>query len=285
MAKKVKQSENIRYAVNKKHQKLARERAAQEQAKQEKRAETNRKNRQAGQLFLWSVLSLVGAFCLYTLIRGLFFQAASVSELRSNLLFVSVVAIPYLLAAAAVILRALTKKKREAVGSQVRRTHNLIFLAALLAAFLLFGGQFLRGKRDASNLAAYSRTAAALEQSGLSFSRPEQPEAFRSLLELDLETDLLCGKTVVRLNSHAGSTGWTAQRFLGQVALDYADYPSESAGEDPAVTVWGPVEQNGSARAALAARIGNEVRILELFGPPEEVETLVPLLTASLNQP
>ena len=113
MAKKRQSGQNARYAVNQSRAKQAREQAAREQSALEKRRENAQKNRRMGNAFLYAVLSLVGVFCLYTLFRLLFFRTASVSELRDDLLFVSLVSVPYLLAAAAVLIRVLNRKRRE----------------------------------------------------------------------------------------------------------------------------------------------------------------------------
>ena len=95
MAKQQKQSENVRYAVNKNALKNARAQAALEQAQQEARMEKREKSRRMSTAFLLGVLGLIGLFCLYTLLRTLLIRrAASLEDLRANLLFVSVVAIP-----------------------------------------------------------------------------------------------------------------------------------------------------------------------------------------------
>ena len=62
MAKQKQQSENIRYAVNKKQLKQAREKAAQEREVLEKRASNREKSRRMGTVFLYGVLALIALF-------------------------------------------------------------------------------------------------------------------------------------------------------------------------------------------------------------------------------
>ena len=278
MAKKKQTSANERYAVNKKYEKLARERAAQEQAALEKRRNNREKSRNLGNAFLFAVLALIGLFSLYTLIRLLFFRASSVSELRDDLLFVSLVSIPYLLGMGAVLVRRLNRKRREGWSDRGRRLSGFVFALVLLAAFVLFGWQFLKGRTDASARPAYTQTVAALERSGLSVTLPEEPYGVNTLLEYSLQTDLRCGETAVRLNCHADSLGWTAKGFRKQLARDYASCTRTERG---GAELWGPEETNGTARAAVAIRSEREIRIVELSGPLSELETLLPLLAAS----
>lgn len=280
MAKQKQQSENIRYAVNKKQLKQAREKAAQEREVLEKRASNREKSRRMGTVFLYGVLALIALFCLYTLVRTLAVRrAASLEELRGNLLFVSLAAIPFLLAAGAILVHRLLKNRRADYSDRARRLSNALFVLVLAAAFVLFGVQLRGGRESAADSPAYARTLAALEGSGLGFTAPEDPESVRTLLEHSQRTDLLCGRTVVRFHLHEGA-GWIAQRFLDQAAWDYEDYPLTETG---AVRRWGPVTDDELSVAALAARIGDSVRILELAGPAEELDTLLPLLTQALE--
>ena len=274
MAKQKKKSENVRYAVNKKYAKQAKEQAAREQAALEKRSENRLKSRRLGNAFLYAVLAFVGLFCVYTLVR-LLFRTGSVSELRDDLLFVSLVSIPYLLGMGAVLIRVLNRKRRENWSERARRMSGFIFVLVLMAAFFLFGWQFLRSKTDAAALPAYTRTVETLRQSGLPVTEPEEPYGVNTLLEYSLQTDLRCGSTSLRLNYHADSFGRIARRFLDQTAQDYADCPVSERG---AARIWGPAGTNGTARAAVVLLSGSEVRVFELSGPEDELALLLPLL-------
>ena len=281
MAKQKQQSENIRYAVNKKQLKEARAKAALEREELEKRSSNREKSRRMGSVFLYGVLGLIALFCLYTLLRTLLVRrAASLEELRGNLLFVSLAAIPCLLAAGAILVHRLLKNRRANYGDRARRMSNALFVLVLAAAFVLFGIQLRGGRSDSSRNPRYTRTLEALEQSGLSFAPPEKAAAVRTLLESSQQTDLICGSTVIRFNLHEGA-GWIASRFLDQAAWDYEALPKTEPGEG--LQLWGPAEADGEARAALAARSGDTVCVLELFGPMAELETLLPLLTAAVS--
>lgn len=285
MAKTKKQSESIRYAVNKKALKNARAQAALEQAQQEERLAKREKSRRMSSAFLLGVLALIGLFCLYTLLRTLLVRrAASLEDLRADLLFVSVAAIPFLLGLGAALAHRLLRKRREQYSDRGRRLSNLFFILVLLAAFVLFGVQLRGARADASTHPAYTATLAALKQSGQSVTAPESVEMSRTLLENSLSVNLICGNTVVRVNDHADRFPGVAARFLDQAAADYADFPRT---EEPArgLTVWGPAGSGGSARAAVALRSGAEIRIVELLGPRAELDALLPLLTASAGTP
>ena len=279
MAKKRAQSENIRYAVNKKALKNARAQAALEQANLEKRMENREKSRRMSTAFLFGVFSLIGAFCLYVLLKTLLLRPASLEDLRANLLFVSIVAVPYLLGFGAVLIHRLLKKRRENWSDRSKRLSGVALALAILAAFFLFGIQFRGGRRSASALPSYNSTLAALQQSGLAVWEPDAAESVRTLLEESLCTDLGCGQTQLRLNWHADGSGSIARRFLDQAAWDYESLPQT----EPAagVTLWGPAETDGTARAALAELQDGQILILELTGPKAELETLIPLLTAA----
>ena len=68
--------------------------------------------------------------------------------------------------------------------------------------------------------------------------------------------------------------------YREMAARDYADYPLTRT---DGASLWGPKETAGSARAALCLREGNGVTIWELTGPAEELERLIPLLTAAFG--
>lgn len=279
MAKKQKQSENIRYAVNKKALKKAKTQAAQEQAQLEKRIENREKSRRMSSAFLYCVLALIAVFCLYTLLRTLLApHAASLEKLRGDLLFVSLASIPLLLFCGAVLIRRLLKKRREQFSDRGRRVSDLLFVLVLLAAFVLFGVQLRGSQTDGSAHPAYRQTVGALEQSGLEVTAPDSVDRIRTLLEDSVQAELRCGQSSVGLNYHADSLGWIAGRFLDQAAWDYQAYPLTETGGGK---VWGPLEANGAARAALCLRQGSSVTIWELSGPAEELERLIPLLTAA----
>lgn len=277
MAKKKHQSEDIRYAVNKKALKKAQARAAEEQAQLEKRVENREKSLRMGTAFLYGVVSLLVLFCLYTLLRMLLIRReASLETLRGNLLFASLAAIPIVLGLGAVLVHRLLKGRREKYSDRGRRLSNLLFFLVLLAAFALFGIQLRGARSDASAHPAYAETLAALEQSGQSVTASAAPDLVKTLLEDSLAADLSCGKTAVRVNYHAGRFPGIAARFLDQTAWDYEECPQTEAG---AWTVWNPAGSEEASRAAAAFRTGNEIRILELHGPKAELEALLALLT------
>lgn len=281
MAKKQKH-EDIRFAVNKKALKNARAQAALEQSWLEKRLANREKSRRMGTTFLLGFLALVGLFCLYTLIRTLCFRrAASLEELRANLLFVSAVSIPYLLGFGAYLLHRLLKNRRENWSERSKRLGTFLVVLAVAVAFVLFGIQFRNSRRDASAHPAYTETLDALKQSGLAVREPESVNGVKTLLEEAVFTELRCGDTRLRLNWHAGSSGWIAGRFWDQAAWDYEKHPLREAGE---LRIWEPLEPDGSARAALALRRDGAIRVIELSGPKSDLETLLPLLAAALDR-
>ena len=279
MAKKKMQSENVRYAVNKKALKNARAQAALEQAQLEKRQANREKSRRMSTAFLLGVLTLIAAYCLYALVRTLFFRrASSLEDLRASLLFVSTAAIPCLLGFGAYLIHRLLKKRREGGSDRAKRLGSFLLILVCAAAFILFGVQLRGGRRDASAQPPYADTAAALKRSGLAVREPESVESVRTLLEEAICTELRCGETTLRLNYHADGSGRIPRRFLDQAARDYARFPQT----EPAagVTLWGPAESDGTARAALAELRDGKILILELSGPKAELEALIPLLTA-----
>lgn len=279
MGKKQKQSENIRYAVNKKALKKAQAKAAEEQAKLDQRIENREKSRRMSTAFLYGVLALITVFCLYTLLQTLLTShAASLEKLRGDLLFVSLAAIPMLLFCGAVLVHRLLKKRREQFSDRGRRLSNLLFVLVLLGAFALFGVQLRGSQSNGSAHPAYTRTLSALEQSGLEVTATTSADRIRTLLEDSVRADLRCGQTAVRLNYHTDSLGWIAGRFQSQAAWDYADYPLTQTG---GASLWGPKEAAGSARAALCLREGNGVTIWELTGPAEELVAILDALQAA----
>ena len=279
MAKKKQQSEDIRFAVNKKALKKARAQAAEEQAQLEKRMTNREKSFRMGAAFLYGVMAVMVLFCLYTLLRTLFVRrAASLEALRGNLLFISLAAIPILLGLGAVLLRRLFKSRREKYSDRGRRLSNLFFFLVLIGAFVLFGIQLRGAQADASTHPAYTGTLTALEQSGLELRTSESPDLVQTLLEDSIQADLICGGTVVRVSYHAGHVPGIAARFMDQAAWDYEECPLTEIG---AGKVWSPTGTEKAARAAVALQTENRIRIVELFGPVDELETLIPLLTSS----
>ena len=275
MAKKKKQSADVRYAVNKKALKKAQAKAAEEQAQLEKRMASREKSRRMSSAFLYGVVTLMVLFCLYTLLRTLFVRrAASLGALRDNLLFVSLAAIPIVLGLGAILVHRLLKTRREKLSDRGRRLSNLLFILVLLAAFVLFGVQLRGGRADATAHPACAETRSALEQSGLEVSAAEAPVLVQTLLEDSIQAELRCGETRVQIHYHAGRLPDIAARFLEQAALDYADCSRTETG---AWTLWGPTE-NETARACAALLDGSAIRIVELRGPRAEVEALLALI-------
>lgn len=279
MAKKKKSRQtNSAYAVNKQQKRQAEAKAAEEQAK---RAENARKSRQMGNVFLYAFLALIAVFCLYTLIRTLFFSSASIPELRTNFLFVSLVAIPYLIGTAAVLIRRLNKKRRADYSERSRKLSGLAFFLVLLAAFALFGYQMLAGRSDASARAPYPQTLAALEGTGLEVTQPEEILGFRSLLEYSQQAELGCGKSSLRLNYHEGS-GFIAGKFVEQARLDYAVLAAqEKTAEGASMLRWDPAAGSEKPQAALCLRRNDTVLICELAGPEEELKAILDALEAA----
>ena len=182
MAKKTQKSAAASKPMSKKERAAAEAAAAREA---ERKAQNAQKNRQMGMVFLYAVLSLIALFCFYTLLKALFFPAASVSELRDNLLFLSTVSIPYLIGAAAVIVHAVVKRRSRGTSDRAGRSHRILFLLVLAAAVLMFSSQLLGGKTDVSEHPALKNTVAALAQSeaGIGFQPDASSAGFRSMLE------------------------------------------------------------------------------------------------------
>ena len=253
---------------------------AQALAREEARREENaRKSRQMGFVFLYAFLAVIAVFCLYTLIRTLFFPAASVTGLRSDYLFVSLFSIPYLILAAAILFRRLRSKARAEAPAGVRMAENLLFPIAVIAAFLLFGGQLTRGSMDVTRHRACTTFASALEESGLSVTETEKATGFHTLLETaSIGGKVLCGSSTVILNYHEGGS-LVRGGFLRQVRSDYADF-REARMEVNGVTIhtWPENPDDPGTICAVCAVTDRAVLILELVGPAEQTEVLLPLL-------
>jgi flagellar basal body-associated protein FliL len=252
---------------------------AQEEKKEQERAENARKSAQLGSIFLYAILCIIAVFCVYTLIRTLLSSASSVSELRDNWLFVSLVTIPYLILTAALVIRKLRKKRREEADKRSRRLALFIFLLIVVASAGMFFVQLYRGRTDASRNAVYAGTIAALQQDGRTVTEPEEVYAFRSLLEYSLETELTCGETAVALNYHAGS-GLIAGQFVEQVRQDYAAFSvqEETRYEGKTVLRVTPVSGSEKPKAALCVREGSSVTVWELTGPESELLAILEAL-------
>ena len=75
--------------------------------------------------------------------------------------------------AAALLLRKLNKKRRESYSDRRRRLSGALFLLVVMAGVFLFAGQLYAGRTDAHSGNFYTRTLAALGESGLSVTEPE----------------------------------------------------------------------------------------------------------------
>ncbi|MBR6377527.1 MAG: hypothetical protein IKS05_07170 [Oscillospiraceae bacterium] len=264
-------------AVSRQQQRQAEEKALAREA--EKAAENARKTGKLSRAYLYTLLALVAVFSLYVTVRTLLFPAASLAELRDNYLFLSLVAIPYLLLTAAVVIRRLRAKKRAQASDKLRQGELGLFLVVLLSCLLLFTTQIFTGRRDASGIAPYQNTVKALREAGVSVQEPEEVPGFQSLLEYSLMSTLECDSTALTLHYHSDSLGF-ARRFFKQAALDYKDLPVTEQGE---IRIWGPAEAEGSATAALAVCREGQSLVLELKGPMAELEKLIPILAACLG--
>lgn len=278
MSKKKRTAE--RYAVNTKYQRKAEEAARGEQEKQERRAEAMRKNSALSKAYLYTIFIIFAVMSLYLLIRVLFFPVSSIQILRASLLLICVAVIPYLVVAAAVLVRRLNKKRRASYSERMRRLSGALFLLVILTGVFLYAGQLFFGRTDARGGEFYTRTVAALRESGLPVTEPEEAVGYRTLLEYTHQCELLCGQTKLVLNEHSSPYGWVAKRFDAQAARDYAAFPHTA---DNDLQIWGPAEDGAAARAAVVARTGGSIRIWELTGPAEELDQLIPLLKALGN--
>ena len=251
---------------------------AQAQAEQEKRQENARKNAQLGNAFLFTFMAIVAIFCAYKLIQTLFFRSATVSDLRDDLLFLSLISIPYLILCAAFLVRKLRRKQRAEASAKVRLASGLIYFLVLVGAVALCLVQLFSGRVDASGTEDYQRLVAASQEAGLPVTQPQEVAAFKSLLEYSMETELVCGETKVLVNLHSGS-GLVASLFDAQVRQDYSAFSAEGREEGgAAVTVWAPAAGSESPRAALCVRQGSRIVIVELAGPEAELNALLPAL-------
>ena len=269
-------------AKNKKKTGLTREqqqRLRAEEQEQLRRGENARKSYQMGMIFLYAFLSLVALFCLYLTVRTLFFPAASLEELQSNYLFLSIVALPYLVGTAAVILRGVRNHRAEDPGRPRGRGSMGLFLAVLLVCVLALTGQLFGGRSDASAQPIFQNAAAALESSGLDFTAPEEVPAFRTLLVWDAaQGRYTCGQTRILLDRCDTGFGIPA-RLARQTALDLKDLTPESTAWG---TRWLPAPVGDAARAGLCLQNGSRVLALELTGPQAELEVLYPALERAI---
>ena len=250
-------------------------------AEQNRRAENARKSRQLSNAFLFVFLGMIGAVCLYVTGKTFFFPAASVQELRSSYLFVSLFALPYLMAAAAILLRAALKKRVENFSSAGKRGAGILFFAVLIAAFALFGLQLRGGTEQADRQPAYTAFTEALEASGSSAATLTGASAQRSVLErMSLSADAVCGTCTVSMQYHDASFG-IADRFPRQVQRDCAGVePLEEVSDGIRILTWQP---RGSS-AALALSCGSQCAVFELRGPDAETEALLPLLREAFRK-
>lgn len=251
---------------------------AEAQAREEKRRENSAKSARLGNAYLLTFLSILALYSLYMVVRAFLLPAKSVSTLRADLLFVSLLGIPYLIMAAAFLVRKLRRKQRQDASSRVRVASGLIYFLVLLLAAGLCAAQLFGGRVDASKTADYSRLTAVSEQTGLALTEPESVPAFKSLLEYSQETSLTYGQTTVLLNLHNGS-GFLADRFEAQARRDYAAFSAqEKRVGEAAVTLWPPAAGSESPRSALCVRQGSRIVILELTGPEDQIAALLPAL-------
>ena len=248
-------------------------------AEDEKRAENARKSRRMGSVFLYAFLSVVGVFCLYTLISLLLFPASSVPALRSNYLFVSLVSVPYLIGAGAVILHIFAKKRLEQAAAGSRRAESLAFFVVLFSALLMFGMQFARGKTDLSSSRVCTAVGSALERSGSEVQELDEAYGYRTVLEtMSLERRYLCGDTSLVMNCHTGG-GSLIERFRKQARRDYSDFQELDWEQDGLeFSLWPEDPEDPGTIAALCVKSDRTVLILELVGPGEQVKALLPLL-------
>ena len=273
-------AKNKNTAAPKRTKQQARQAEAQREEQRRKDAENAQKTARLSNAFLYTIMTVVGIFCLYVVIHTLLFRAKSISTLRSDLLFVSLVAIPYLILAVAFLIRKLRAKKRAEASKKVRLFGTLLYVAVMAGAVLLCTSQLFTGRVDASGVAAYTDTVAAAEGTGLSVRQPEEVFGFKALLEYSLEAELTVGETRLKLNYHTG--GLAADLFKAQVWEDYSAFSAtQTEGSLGAgVTIWDPVAGSEKPQAALCIRKGSKILIYELTGPEDELALLIPALTA-----
>lgn len=270
MAKKKNSSKTGPGARSRREQAAARE--------QEKQAENAAKSRRMGNAFLYAFLSLIAVFCLYTLIRVFCFPAKSVSELRSNFLFISLFALPYLIMTVAVLIRVLRKKARESASAGIRRAENLLFFVVLIGSFALFSIQMTAG----SNRGAEHKTVTALEdamtRSGYTLSEGEESNIRSALEPLSLEYRTSCGSVAVIVNYHEGS-GLILNRFLDQVRENYGELgEAQTEVRGLPAFLWPAEADQAAAASAICVQTDHALLILELKGPADQVQQLRPLL-------
>ena len=269
-------------AASKQTKKQTRQEAQQMEAQRQRDLENARKTRRLSNAFLYAVMTILALLCLYVLISTCFFPSASVSALRSDLLFVSLISIPYLIAAGAFLVRKLRAKRRAEASSKVRSLSTAIFILIMLGAILLCTTQLFGGQVDASGLTAWTQVVEAARETGLEVREPDEVLGFRALLEYSQETELTVGETKVLVNYHTGLTAGLLER---QVRADYAAFSlRETEGDLGAVvTVWDPAPGSEKPRAAFCSRKGSQILIVELSGPEEELRLLLPALEAAAS--
>lgn len=259
--------------------------AAAQAREDAERAENARKSSQMSRGFLFVVLGILAVFCGYTLLRTLWFPAKSLSVLREDLLLVSVVSIPYLIGTLAWLLRRLTAKRRAELSDRGRRAHTILYVVVLTAAFLMCSTQLFRGRGDASQLPAYRAAVSALEACGQAPENLDEsgPLGFRTLLEYSHQSRLRWGETQVTLNYHEGAL--VAGKLQTQLERDYgAQSVTRAQREGVSLALWPPVEGAEAPKAAILARRGGTVTILELSGPAPELDRIFQTLAETALQ-
>lgn len=256
---------------------------AKEQAR---RTEAVRKNRQMSALFLFVLMGILAAICLFFTVKTFFFPADSLVAMRENYLLVSIFALPFLLAAAAILLRKLLKEKTQSFSDAGKRGCKVLFAAVCLGAALLFGVQMLTGRTSVVEHPVYKAFTGALDSSGASVSPIETTEGFRSALErMSLVTEeVRCGSCVVRFHYHEGGLGIPG-RFVEQAGRDHSDLAAASETLDGVrVTRWTAKESAAFTTAALALDRDGASAVYELLGPEAEVQKLLDLLQDSTGK-
>ena len=93
-----------------------------------------------------------------------------------------------------------------------------------------------------------------------------------------MEGRVVCGSVTVTLNYHEGGR-MILNRVPAQVRVNYAGLTeAETEIGGAAVSLWPADADQSVAAAAVCARTGRAVMILELEGPEEQVKLLRPLL-------
>lgn len=246
---------------------------------EEKRAENRRKNQQMGSLFLYVLLAVIGVVCLFSLVKTLLFPAQSLGELAGSYRFISVVAIPYLILAAAVIGRALLKKRMEDFSDSGKKAAGLLFAGMLAVGLILFGAQLLTGRTEPEQEPVYNTITQALRSEGCPVTPEEDAAGFRSLLETDsMDVTLYGEEFALVLRYHRGSS-LTVRRFLDQTRRDYAKLESVSESHGgKSVTVWQYPEDIDTGITVLEVHNQQAILILELIGNPRDSLRLLEIL-------